>query len=498
MAEGPYHRSPVNDGKTCPKGHYAYEMLSGKERIYSPLIRKDGVLTECSWEEARACITMKYKEYAGPEIAVIASAHATNEDIYALKRLAEILETDNFTSPAAVGIDASAGSISDIADADCIVVVGNLALSHPLAARRVANARDNGAKVTVVDTYLSPTARLANEFIQAVPGNERKAVARAAEFIEGEKSYVLFGITAGDAETSIAAAALEIAEAKGATFFAFPAQSNGRGALDIGASTPISTVLTNEKIRAWYIMGEEMGAVAADFVVVQDAFLTVTAQNADVVLPAAVFAETEGTVTNAERRVQRLHRAQEPPEGTKPHWRIVADIASAMGTSLGYETPAAVFTDITANVKGYDGLTYAALEKDGFLITPRKASVTLGPRPATVKISDGFPLILSMVPDIWHGFGTAGTFSKNCPTLVQEVPGIWVGISREDAHTYEVLDGRNISITSGIGTMTATVKIMDGIASGTAIIPAMRMGDICACTVTGRRKNCAVRIEEVA
>lgn len=46
--------------------------------------------------------------------------------------------------------------------------------------------------------------------------------------------------------------------------------------------------------------------------------------------------------------------------------------------------------------------------------------------------------------------------------------------------------------------MTATVKIMDGIASGTAIIPAMRMGDICACTVTGRRKNCAVRIEEVA
>ncbi|WP_245618597.1 molybdopterin-dependent oxidoreductase [Methanogenium cariaci] len=56
-----------------------------------------------------------------------------------------------------------------------------------------------------------------------------------------------------------------------------------------------------------------MGAVAADFVVVQDAFLTVTAQNADVVLPAAVFAETEGTVTNAERRVQRLHRAQEPP-----------------------------------------------------------------------------------------------------------------------------------------------------------------------------------------
>ncbi|WP_157199829.1 hypothetical protein [Methanogenium cariaci] len=128
-----------------------------------------------------------------------------------------------------MGIDASAGSISDIADADCIVVVGNLALSHPLAARRVANARDNGAKVTVVDTYLSPTARLANEFIQAVPGNERKAVARAAEFIEGEKSYVLFGITAGDAETSIAAAALEIAEAKGATFFAFPAQSNGRG-----------------------------------------------------------------------------------------------------------------------------------------------------------------------------------------------------------------------------------------------------------------------------
>lgn len=218
VASGPYHRSPVNDGKTCPKGHYAYEMISGNERLYSPLIHRDGGLEECSWEEALSYVTKKCGEYAVPEIGVVASGDAANEDIYTMKCLADILDTDNFTSTAAVGIDVSAGSIADIAEADCIVVIGNLALSHPLVARRVANAKDNGVKVAVVDIYLSPTSRLADEFIQAIPGSECEAVAQSAEFIEGEKAYVLFGISAGDAESTIAAAALKVAEAKGAAF----------------------------------------------------------------------------------------------------------------------------------------------------------------------------------------------------------------------------------------------------------------------------------------
>lgn len=498
VAGGPYHRSPVNDGKTCPKGHYAYEMIAGNDRITTPQIRKDGALVECTWEEALLLVAKKISEYAGPEIGVVASGHATNEDIYTLKRLAASIGSDNFTSPAAVGIDACAGSIADIAEADSIVVVGNLALSHPLTARRVANAKDNGAKVTVVDIYLSPTAKLADEFIRATPGNECEAVAKAAEFIEGDNAYVLFGISAGDAEASIAAAALNIAEENGAAFFAFPAESNGRGALDIGATTPIDTAMADEKIKAWYIMGAEMGPVDADFVVVQDSYLTVTAQHADVILPAAVFAESEGTATNAERRVQRLHQATEPAEGTRPHWRIIADVASLMGTDMGYENPEAIFADITANIKGYEGLTYATLEKDGYLVAPRKATVTLGPEPAAVRTSDEFPIVLSMTPTIWHGFGSAGTYSKNCSTLVHESPAIWIGINTEDAREKGIINGTTVTVTSDTGALNMPVKITDAIATGTAIIPAMRMGDICACAITGKRKTCAVRIEEVA
>lgn len=498
VAGGPYHRSPVNEGKTCPKGHYAYEMIVGKERISTPLIRKDGALEECTWEEALAFVSKKIGKYAGPEIAAVTSGHVTNEDMYTLKRLADIVGSDNFTSPASIGIDACVGNIADISQADCIVVVGNLALSHPLIARRVANAKDNGAKVTVVDTYLSPTAKLADTFIRATPGSECEAILKTSEFIEGNQAYVLFGISAGDAEASIAAAALKVAEDKGAAFFAFPAQSNGRGALDIGASKPIGAIIADEKIKAWYIMGAEMGPIVADFVVVQDSYLTVTAQNADVVLPAAVFAETEGTSTNAERRVQRLHKATEPAEGVKPHWKIVADVASLMGTDLGYKTPESVFADIAANVKGYDGLTYAALEKDGSLIPPRKASVTVGPEPASVRTSEEFPTVLSMTPTIWHGFGSAGTYSKNCPTLLQESPGIWVGINTENAQEKGLSNGTKVTISSDIGALTATVRVMRSVAPGTAIIPSMRMGNTCACEVTGKRKTCAVRIEEVA
>ncbi len=131
------------------------------------------------------------------------------------------------------------------------------------------------------------------------------------------------------------------------------------------------------EIRGLYIFGEDP-AVAdanishvhaalekADFVVVQDIFLTDTAKMADVVLPAACFAEKDGTFTNTERRVQRVRKAVEPPGEARPDWKIFRDLSKKMGYEKHYDSAEEVFEEICSLLPQYKGITYARLEREG-------------------------------------------------------------------------------------------------------------------------------------
>jgi len=103
-----------------------------------------------------------------------------------------------------------------------------------------------------------------------------------------------------------------------------------------------------------------------DFLVVQDIFLTETAKMAAVVLPAASFAEKNGTFSNTERRVQLVRQAIVPPGEAKPDWRIVADIAQKMGAKgFDYANEEEIMAEITSLTPSYGGITYARLENGG-------------------------------------------------------------------------------------------------------------------------------------
>ena len=121
-------------------------------------------------------------------------------------------------------------------------------------------------------------------------------------------------------------------------------------------------------IRAMYVMGENPVMSDADanhvtealrrvdFLLVQDIFLTETAELADVVLPASSFAEKDGTVTNTERRVQRMHEALAPLEGTLPDWRIVCELSSRMGYAMDYESPDDILNEVADLAPNYGGI----------------------------------------------------------------------------------------------------------------------------------------------
>ena len=128
------------------------------------------------------------------------------------------------------------------------------------------------------------------------------------------------------------------------------------------------------RLRAMYIVGEDKVLADADvqrtsealrkldFLVVQDSFLTRTAQFADVVLPSALSLEKEGTFVNTERRIQRLHRAMEPLSGTRTDLEILVELANAMGARWRYPTASAVMEEVRSVAPIFAGVTYERLD----------------------------------------------------------------------------------------------------------------------------------------
>lgn len=153
------------------------------------------------------------------------------------------------------------------------------------------------------------------------------------------------------------------------------------------------------RIKAMYIVGEETAFSDAnthnvhsafenlDFMVVQDVFLSRTAEFADVVLPACPSVEQEGTYVNTERRIQRSYQVLEPPGDSRPDWRILTDLAARMGYDWGYTHPAQIMEECARIAPMFAGVTYHRLENWKSLLWPVAADGTDSP----LLYTDGFP-----------------------------------------------------------------------------------------------------------
>jgi predicted molibdopterin-dependent oxidoreductase YjgC len=133
----------------------------------------------------------------------------------------------------------------------------------------------------------------------------------------------------------------------------------------------------NGSIKFMYIMGEnpmisdpdinhvKKSLESLEFLVVQDIFLTETAELADLVLPAVSFAEKDGTFTNTERRVQMVRKAIEPVGDAKPDWIIIMELMNRLGYNKTYSHPAEIMEEIASLTPQYGGIGYERLEEKG-------------------------------------------------------------------------------------------------------------------------------------
>ncbi len=294
-------------------------------------------------------------------------------------------------------------------------------------------------------------------------------------------------------------------------------------------------------LRAVYVMGENPVASEADgerarrllatrdLLVVQDIFLTDTAALADVVLPAAAaWAETEGTVTNSERRVQRVRRAIPPPGQARDDLAIICDLARAMGHDWGAPDAEAVWNEVRALSPVHAGMSYARLEALGGIQWPcydedhpgelflhsrlwedpvpghRAPFVPVDDQPPSDPLSAEFPLRLTTGRHL-AGYNTGvqsgplRTASRRSGTL---------DVSPEDASTYDLADDDVVRVVSRRGQVVAPVRIDPGLRPG-LVFMAFHYPDAAAVNVltidatdpksgTAEYKATAVRIEKLA
>jgi len=247
----------------------------------------------------------------------------------------------------------------------------------------------------------------------------------------------------------------------------------------------------NGQIKAVYIIGEnpilsepqakhaEEALQKLGFLVVQDVFLTETARLADVVLPGVTFAEKDGTFTNTERRVQRVRKAIEPVDNSKPDWWITCQIGQRMrGKGFDFTHPSEIMDEITRLTPSYGGIYYERLETGGLQwpcptqdhpgtpilhsnqFTRGKGSfVPLEYKPPMELPDDEYPLVLTTGRNLFH-FHT-GTMSRKVSGLNIFRSEEQVEINPEDALRLGVADGEKVKVISRRGEVVAKAKVTE-------------------------------------
>jgi len=254
------------------------------------------------------------------------------------------------------------------------------------------------------------------------------------------------------------------------------------------------------EFKAMYIIGENPLVSDADlnharacmehldFLVVQDIFLTETAQIADVVLPSRCFAEKEGTFSNTERRVQRVRQAVEPPGEARYDWEITCDIARRMGFDMSYANSEEIFDEIAKVTPSYTGISYERIEDLGIHWpcpsadhpgTPilHTAQFTRGKglfhaidvQPPAEEADADYPMYLT-TGRLLYQYHT-GTMTMKSEDLNVKAPGSFVEISAADADRYKLADGDMVEVASRRGTIQAKVQISTKAVDGTVFIP---------------------------
>jgi len=626
LGVSPCDSHPVSQGKLCIKGWKAHEFVQRPDRLKKPLIKKGGRFVEAGWDEALDYVAERFKEikdaYGPGSLGCLSSAKCTNEENYVMQKFARaVFNTNNVDHcarlchastvaglAASFGSGAMTNSINELLDSNAILVTGsNTTEQHPIIGGKIIKAKENGAKLIVVDPRKIQLSKFADVHLRQVSGTdvlwlnsfmhvifeegledkeyiknhlEPEAFEQMKRLVTGdeyspENTEKLTRIPAGDLRK---AAIMFATNRPGALVYSMGitqhiqgtdnvkscanlqmilgnvgvhgggvdplrGQQNVQGACDMGALSnvfpgyqSVTDPAAREKMaKAWgieademddqvgltvvemihaagdgrikglYIMGENPMVSDPDinrvkeclerpFLVVQDIFMTPTAELADVVLPAASFAETDGTFTSTQRTVCKVRKAIEPVGDSRPdHW-IIGQIAERMGyAGCTYSHPKEILDEINEVTPIYGGITWDRIDSEEFpfgiawpcpdvnhggtLFLHRGGNFSRGRGrchpcvyvPPAEEPDDEYPFLLTTgrVAFHWHTRSMTG----RSPTLEREVRSAYVEINPEDAGKLGVRNNWTVKVASRRGEILVRARVSDIVPPGTVFIP---------------------------
>jgi predicted molibdopterin-dependent oxidoreductase YjgC len=296
------------------------------------------------------------------------------------------------------------------------------------------------------------------------------------------------------------------------------------------------------RIRAMYVVGEnpllsepdlhhaEKAFDQLDFLVVQDLFLHETAERAHVFLPAAAFAEKDGTFTNSERRVQRVRQAIPPAGDARPDWWITCELARRTAKRLGlpaggfdYGHPSEIFNEMASLWPSIRGMSYARLEAGGIqwpcpspahpgtrylygesFPRGRGRFVPVDQTAAADELPDpDYPFLLSTGRLLYHWHG--GTLTRRVEGLLELAPRLEIAVNPVDARRLGVDAGGRLRMISRRGELSGYAHVTEAVRPGAVFVPFVKFGDSAANFLTNSAhdpsskipeyKVCAVKLE---
>ncbi|VVB69562.1 Formate dehydrogenase subunit alpha [uncultured archaeon] len=227
---------------------------------------------------------------------------------------------------------------------------------------------------------------------------------------------------------------------------------------------------------------------ALEFLVVCDIFPTQTSELADVVLPAASFAEKVGTITSAERRIQLIRQAVKAPGEARAEWEIFSDLLHRLGVRADYASPAEIMEEIASLTPQYGGISYDRLGACGLqwpchsrdhpgtaVLHVEKFSIgrarfrAVEHREPVEAADDEYPLILTTGRSLYH-FHT-GTMTRRTSLLDREVPLPAVEINPEDASPLGIRNGQQVIVETRRGSISLEARVTEGVLKGCIFAP---------------------------
>lgn len=460
MRTRPEENVKVNDVWLCDKGSFGYEFVSDPDRLTTPLIRRGAVLEPASWDEALDLIASKMKQaIPGKKLAAFGGNPLTTEENYLFQKLfRDIAKVDHvdhrigmLSSGSSQGMEISFDQVEKLSYA--YLLGFDITEEFPVLWLRLKQAINKGAKVIFIGHFAPEIAHLLHHVVLHPPGKELEFIKQHVSKLSGDGALFVGSQYLGSD------AALEELASSGISLNLMEGRGNSRGAMLAGMRGALSALeILEDKggwdfllvagsnpaakfpSRLWSAFREKLG-----FLVVQDLFLTETAEAADVVLPTLSAFEKEGSFVNVEGRVRKIRPGKKIPDGIYSDQEIFQRIANKLGVDLQMDP--------------------------GFIKVLQQEKVTI-PKNETRKLSlFQKPSNELLAASFAYSLFDEGVRMGHNPHLMENVKDPSVRIHPLDGNKRGIQDGKYAKIEFNGQQITAQIAWDEKVAEGAIVLP---------------------------